>query len=603
MKVTERYIERFKKFTDIKDRLTRKSSLISTLRLVVFIGGIVVTVLVYKNIGFIYSIVALFASIIFFLYLVIMHQKVIDEVKRFGNLAEINRKCICRMDGSWTDFSLNGESYKNTKHNYSNDLDIFGNASLFQWINTTNTYYGSETLKNLLINPDKNSEYIKKRQGAIKELSKKMEFCQNIECEGMDDEEISKDPKKILTYCEDESKIFKNKWFEWIFYILPEVSVLFIIIHWFDKSVSLIIPIVLLALHIIINLLCYNKLIPAINNVAYYKKKIKVFQKIIKLIEDEELKDEYLLELKNRLFSKNQSASSQIKDLEKIVGAMDMRYSPVFAFLSNILLFWDFHCVFAVERWKAVSGKSIRTWIETIGVFEALSSLALISQMNPQWTYAVFSENKVFFSAEKIGHPLIHNDKRVCNSIKIDNEISVVTGSNMSGKTTFLRTVGINLVLAYAGAAVCAERFETSIMDIYTSMRITDDLSAGISTFYAELLRIKMIIDSSRKKENIIFLIDEVFRGTNSEDRITGAKNVIINLDKSWIIGLISTHDFELCNLENDKNRRIANYHFSETYSKNEIRFDYLLKPGRCRTTNAKYLMRMVGIEIMEETK
>lgn len=137
-------------------------------------------------------------------------------------------------------------------------------------------------------------------------------------------------------------------------------------------------------------------------------------------------------------------------------------------------------------------------------------------------------------------------------------------------------------------------------MDIYTSMRITDDLSAGISTFYAELLRIKMIIDNSRRKAPMIFLIDEVFRGTNSSDRIVGAKNVVMNLDKEWIIGLISTHDFELCELQNLKNSRIVNYHFTEVYSGNEIKFDYKLKTGRCQTTNAKYLMKMVGIEIME---
>jgi DNA mismatch repair ATPase MutS len=199
-----------------------------------------------------------------------------------------------------------------------------------------------------------------------------------------------------------------------------------------------------------------------------------------------------------------------------------------------------------------------------------------------------------------MGHPLINHKQRVNNSINIDQSICIITGSNMSGKTTFLRTIGINLVIAYAGGAVCAKKFDTSIMDIYTCMRVSDDLSKGISTFYAELLRVKMIIEASKEKKPMIFLIDEMFSGTNSMDRIAGAKNVLLNLSREWIAGLISTHDFELCALEKDSKGKIKNFHFSERYKNNMIEFDYKLKNGQCTTTNAKYLMKMVGIEIRD---
>jgi len=599
METKDMYLQRLKMFSNKKDKFTDKSNFLSMSRLVTFLGGGLTAILAYKQIGIMYCIGILFAASILFLYLVIMHQKVIDEAKRYGNLAEINKKCICRMDGSWTDFSYNGESYKDPEHSYSNDLDIFGRASLFQWINTTNTYYGNKTLKRLLEKPDKKLEQIKRRQGAVKELNNKIDFCQNLECIGLDSEDISKDPQGLLEYSEDNRKVFKNQWIEWVFYILPTINILSIIICWLDDSVFKLIPMGLMLVHLLINLLGYNKVMPVINSVRHYKNEIKAYQKLIKFIEDEEFTDEFLLELKSRFYNKNISASFQIKGLEKIVDAVDMRYSPALEFLLNVLVFWNFHCVFSLERWKSISGKSIRAWIETIGMFEALSSLALISQMNPDWVFADFCDKKVFFEADKMGHPLINNDKRVCNSFKIDNKICIITGSNMSGKTTFLRTIGINLVLSYAGAAVCAKKLETSIMDIYTSMRVADDLNAGISTFYAELIRIKTIIDISKKKEPMIFLIDEVFRGTNSEDRIIGAKNVLVNLDKYWIIGLISTHDFELCSLGKDRNSRISNYHFEETYLNNEIKFDFLIKPGRCTTTNAKYLMKMVGIELV----
>jgi DNA mismatch repair ATPase MutS len=229
---------------------------------------------------------------------------------------------------------------------------------------------------------------------------------------------------------------------------------------------------------------------------------------------------------------------------------------------------------------------------------EALSSLAVIGHMYPQWTYPTFSQTGMRFEAKGLGHPLIPKDSCVRNDFKINRGTCVITGSNMSGKTTLLRTVGINLVLAYAGAPVFADKLECAVMGIFTSMRVHDDLGSGISTFYAELLRIKMIIDHSRRKLPMIYLIDEIFMGTNSADRITGARSVLKNLSKSWIIGMISTHDFELCDLEQESNVNVENYHFVETYSNNEILFDYKLRPGRSRTTNAKYLMKMVGIEL-----
>lgn len=306
------------------------------------------------------------------------------------------------------------------------------------------------------------------------------------------------------------------------------------------------------------------------------------------------------MELKADLFCNEKAASQQIKQLDNIAGAVAFKYNPIVYFVINNLFFWDFHCLFALEKWKAGSGPSLRKWVNNLGIYEALASLAMVAQLNPDWCFPEFDQERLFLAAEQMGHPLLGNQQRVNNNFKIDKQIAVITGSNMSGKTTLLRTIGINLVLAYAGAPVCARKFNCSIMEIYTSMRISDDLNSGISTFYAELLRIKMIIDFSKNKQDMIFLIDEVFRGTNSRDRVIGARNVVLNLNKDWIIGLISTHDHELCKLENEANGRIVNYHFMESYTEDEIKFDYLLKPGPCTTSNAKYLMKMAGIEILD---
>jgi DNA mismatch repair ATPase MutS len=254
--------------------------------------------------------------------------------------------------------------------------------------------------------------------------------------------------------------------------------------------------------------------------------------------------------------------------------------------------------LFFLRKWTDKYGDLVRTYLETAADFEVISSLATISHLNSKLCYPTFSKDNTKIHATSLGHPLIETSERVYNNASFNNNIFIITGSNMSGKTTFLRTIGINLVLAYSGAEVCAEGFECGLLKIFTSMRISDDLSKGLSTFYVELTRIKTILDFLPKAEPMLFLIDEIFRGTNSNDRIIGAKTVLRNLNKPWCCGLISTHDFELCDLEDIDEGKIKNYHFREDYIDNKIHFDYKLRSGRSDTTNAKYLMKMIGIDI-----
>ena len=559
------------------------------------------TILSFIYLGILYGFLSLGIFIVVFVYFIYKHQKIIDNANRYKNLIEINKKSISRMDGNWIKFSEEGQNYVDVTHTYSGDLDIFGHASLFQWINSANTFFGKEVLRNLFEKPNKDIDQIKKRQGAIIELAAKLDFCQKLQGEGLNASEFSTDPEELLKFSENKSSLFRKRWVSYIFYILPEITIASMIICFFDRTVSIYIPFILIVIQSIINLIGFKSAVKVLNTISDYKIKIKVYQSLLSTIEKEDFKDEYLKSLKAELYCKDKSACSQIKSLEGIANAVDLKFNPLFYFVFNILIFWNFHCVLALENWKESSGASLRTWLEVVGKFEALASLAGISQMNPNWAIPEFVPKRIALSGIEMGHPLIIEEKRVCNNVKMDDNICIVTGSNMSGKTTLLRSIGINLVLAYAGAPVCAKKFVGCIMDIYTSMRLSDDLNSGISTFYAELLRIKMIINNSKKEQPMIFLIDEVFRGTNSRDRVIGARNVLLNLNKSWILGLISTHDFELCELENGNGGRIINYHFTETYSKNSITFDYKLRTGRCTTTNAKYLMRMVGIDILED--
>lgn len=577
------------------------SERLSRMRLFIFLGGSALSAFVFHTYDDkTYGCVLVVLLLVVFISLVIKHEKVINEANRYRNMVEINKKCILRMEGNWGDFSDDGVEYVNPHHSYTNDLDIFGHGSLFQWINTSNTYSGREALRTLLENPDKEIHSIRQRQDAVKELGFKTEFCQRLQCEGMGIDNLKNNPEDIMEYAEQKSKFFSKRWLKPVFFVLPGLTILSFLVWYFDRSILFYGPLLLLALQAMIILWGYRKINDVLATVYSYKTKVAVYQHLLEVIEKEEFRDAYLVSLQSNLFRGHEAASQEIKKLDSIVGAVGLRHNPLLHFPVNIMLFWDFHCVLALENWQARSGTSLRQWLDTIGCLEALSSLTLISQLNPQWAFPEFSEETAFFAAEDLGHPLISNQKRVANHFANNDQICIVTGSNMSGKTTFLRTIGINLVLAYAGAPVCAKKLKCSLLDIFTSMRIADDLNGGISTFYAELLRIRMIIENSKKEKAMIYLIDEVFRGTNSADRVIGARNVLLNLDKAWIIGLISTHDFELCNLEKGSNGRVKNYHFIETYIDNEINFNYKIRPGRCKTTNAQFLMKMVGIEVRD---
>jgi DNA mismatch repair ATPase MutS len=315
-------------------------------------------------------------------------------------------------------------------------------------------------------------------------------------------------------------------------------------------------------------------------------------------IEKKTFSSEYLIKLRAKLINKEGiTASSQIKKLVKLVNLIsdraNMYYLPI-----NILLLWDYQCLINLQRFKKESGPFLKTWLEVIGEMEALNSLSIISYENNDWATPKFQSGSPIFKAENLGHPLL-GSSRIYNDINIakSQNVLLITGSNMSGKSTLLRTTGINLVLAYAGAPVCGTSFTCSIMDIYTCMRTSDNLEKNISSFYAELLRIKTLVSATESKSPIFFLLDEIFKGTNSIDRHTGATVLVTKLSNENALGFVSTHDLELGDIENT-NKKVKNYHLKEYYKDDKLYFDYKLRSGVSTTRNALYLMKMAGLKI-----
>ncbi|OEF97671.1 MutS family DNA mismatch repair protein [Desulfuribacillus alkaliarsenatis] len=535
-----------------------------------------------------------------FIYWVISHSRTKKELLRTRCRIQINQQYMDRLSGSWISFKDRGMDFVQPEHPFTSDLDVFGNSSLFQLINVGNTYYGRKILADFLATPTKNIEEIRQRQAAVSELATKYEFTQELQAEGMMAERISQHPEGFIATIVKRVDIDGLRKWKALFYILPALTIASIIALVIGVGVSPYVPLGLIIVQLILTAVGFFRAAAFLSDVYTFRESIEAYRKFITLVERESFTNSYLEQLKAKMHSRNKPVSKQLEDLEKVGTAIDMRHSALLYFLLNALLLWDYHCLFALDKWKKNHATGVRTWLETIGELEALSSLAVIHKLNPNWAFPEFTTQELVVDCQDIGHPLINVEQRVCNDMSIKNSLGIITGSNMSGKTTMLRTIGINLVLAYSGAPVCAKRMQCALVDIFTSMRITDDLNSGISSFYAELLRIKKIIEHSHTKQPMLFLIDEIFRGTNSQDRILGAKSVMKNLSKDWVIGLISTHDFELCDLENEPNISIKNYHFTEHYVNNEIKFDYKLRAGRCSTTNAKYLMKMVGIQLAE---
>lgn len=599
--IKDKFMIRIQKQNENIKKYSSISNSISIARFMVFIGIILLTYIIIKiNHKSIYVIIDFILAIIF-ICLIIYHNIIKDKLNFSKEIININNRYLARVDGNWIDFNDIGEEFIDKEHKYSFDLDIVGKKSLFQFINIANTWNGRKTLARDLLETSYNKTEIYLRQEAIKELSSKLDFCQELEYLGGKHKKELLDPENLIKYAESKEIMIKSQRVRELIHFLPIIviplSVAIIIFKM--KRIYLLIPLLIL-LQFLLWMIRFSTMNNILKPVGTFKRNLETYMDILKLLEKENFQSKKLNSIKEILFSGEYSSILAIKELDKITERINLRYNNALIYLVfNGLFLWDYECVFLLENWKNTYGLEVKKWIEAIGEVESLISLSVLMQIDEGVSFPIIDNSNLRVSGESLGHPLISNNERVLNNIKIDDSILIITGSNMSGKTTFLRTIGINLVLAYSGGPVYASKMSCPILEIFTSMRVTDDLKNGISTFYAELLRIKEIINYANKNNNIIFLIDEIFRGTNSEDRILGAKNVLGNLNKLGVVGAITTHDLELCIL--DKYNRIKNYHFSEQYKNNKIHFDYKIKPGKSTSTNAKYLMESVGIEILDD--
>lgn len=591
------YEEKILKYKADIEKLNYIISKLSILRLLIVGVAIILSYYFYKRENIILLIMSLILLFIIFIIIAYYHNKKINEKKEYEVYVNINRKGISRIKGEFKENEDKGEEFLKDEHPFVSDLDIFGRNSLFQMINSTKTKFGRNKLfKMLTLESIPTRDEILKKQAAIKELGSKVEWRQSLEVKSTLKKSGTKDVDKLLKWARSKNEIKPLfKIIPYLFIGITVISVVLVILN--------ILPISYLILMFMINYLVVKiltkDLIPIIKLFDKHKKDIEAYTNLLMLIDNENFESILLKELKLKLKNNSKSCVKEMKELKKLVDWLGDSSSNAYYLLLNITILSDIFILRNLEEWRKINGDRLKDWLDIMGEFEALSSISNLSFDFENWSYAKIVEEDIV-EAIDIGHPML-GERAVVNSFTLtsNEKVALITGSNMSGKSTFLRTIGLNLLLSYIGAPSCSKSFTCGIFSIYTCMRTKDNLEESISSFYAEILRIKILIEAAKKGEKVFFLLDEIFKGTNSKDRHEGAKVLINQLVNNKALGLVSTHDLELCDLEKTK-IWLKNYNFQEYYEKNNIRFDYKLRIGKSKTQNAVHLMKLAGIDFSD---
>ena len=597
----------------------RQSGILSFFRLITFLGaaGLIIGGIASQIPALYISGAFIFLSFIIFC---IVHGRILDKVNYLTELSKVNSSYIARIKGDFNELRniavkglkraediglaksrLYGKDFEVADHDYCVDLDVFGKKSLFSLLNVSETSFGRRRFAESLLNPhvsEITTDELKSKQASVKELIGKPDVLMDYQATARLGRMV-KDPKALMDFAGNGSK---TKTIANVLGIIGcviwvSVPIAYVIVPDYAAAT---IPSCL-----IINLFIF--MAGRIFNDVYLKAcegmpaQVKTILKLYKILENAGFEDEGLKSL-IKGSDESKGAYESLKKLNDVLKIAGLRSQPLFALLLNLIAPLDYLISFMLGNWAVNHGKYLPSYISGLSEVEALMCAAQTGLVLPVSTFPEFveSDNAVdnaYFEGYDLAHPLLAIDTVVRNSVKISNDIAIITGSNMSGKTTMIRTVGVCTILSLTGGLVPATNLKLGRMRVMSSMRIVDSIEENMSTFKAELIRISGIVNAAGEEKALLFLIDEIFRGTNSDDRTEGALTVLKKLSKPYICGLMTTHDYAMIDKTQTGFDNIRYYHFSESYTDTEIVFDYKLASGISRQSNAKYLMKLVGIE------
>ena len=534
------------------------------------------------------------AAIILFLFLIKKNIELEKSKKKIQVLKKLVDDELLALNHQFLHFK-NGSGFLNTAHFFSYDLDLFGEGSLFQFINRTATVSGEHKLAGWLIKPAIRKDEIAGKQEAVRELSQIPEWRLNFLAEGQMFEETSQVHDEILSWAGLELKLQNAAVIKWLLKVIPLLT-LISIIPAATGITNLFLWFMILAQWVL--LYYFRKNIT--RYFSFFGQKsglLAKYMQLLQFIEDKKFQAGLLCELQNKV-KKPVSVSKIFHQLKNLVEQFEYRQNILVGVALNSVLLWDIRCVYRLWNWHNQHRQKLANWLEVIAETDALISLANFTNNHPDFNFPEIQEGVFTFQAVKMGHPLLHKNKRVCNDFEINGcaKVMIITGANMAGKSTFLRTVGVNLILARTGAPVCAENMVFTPIEIYTNMRTTDSLLKDESYFFAELKRIKGVLDWLRKGERIFVILDEMLKGTNSVDKLNGSKELIRKLVELKSVSLVATHDLKLSEMEDEFPQQVFNKCFEIRIENEDLVFDYKLSDGVTKTMNATFLMKKMGI-------
>jgi len=533
-----------------------------------------------------------------FVYLAIAHEGRLQRLRDRRRSIEFYERGIARINDKWAGTGETGDRFLDPAHPYARDLDLFGAASLFQLLCTARTRVGEETLARWLLNAAPADEIIA-RHGAVADLGPRLELRERLFCLG---ETVRAGVRPDVLACWGERKpIFNSRAIRITTTVLSLLWVASVVAWgvWGLPAVALAVSTLNLAwAHRI-----HGRWDEAADKIEEATHNLDVLAGVLRLIDHGQLSAAKLKRIQADLKHSDFVPSDAIRRLDRIVGYLESRRNPAMRLL-DVLMFWSAQFVFRAEKWQEEFGPHIRGWLSAVGEFEALTALAGYAFDHPADVMPQVSEHGPLFDAVEMTHPLLPADRAVRNDVKLGDGIQliVLSGPNMAGKSTFIRSVGVNAVLAQCGAPVRAKSLKMSPLAVAASICILDSLSGGTSRFYAEIRRLKVAEDLAAGQVPVLFLMDELLSGTNSHDRLEGTRLIVRSLMERGAIGIVSTHDLALAEIPDKMPGQAVNCHFEDRLEEGKLIFDYKLKPGVVKTSNALELMRSIGLGGVRES-